>query len=250
MSENEKGGERGVQYPGDSLREAVALLEKMKAELGFAPSSRETIAEALGYKGITGTSARKLGVLTHFELIEKVSNGVYRISELGRRILLPTSDADRATALGEAVSKPALYALLLSKLAGGALPNMLSNILVREYNVNSAGGEQAAKAFRDSLDFAGMLRNGVVSLTPEPAAPPPGVSEQPLQVGGVPAPKVDERRQADAPPPANTELYTIALDGDGKTASIRVPLPLTALGLKRIRSWIDYMSTIVDEENA
>ena len=240
--------ERGIKYPADNLEAAIELLSRVKDSLGYGSASRETLAEALGYRGISGTSARKIGSLTHYDLVERVGNGAYRISELGRRILVPTSPAERQQAVAEAAKRPALFAALFQKYQDHALPTLLPNLLVREHGVGSSAADQAANTFRETAEYAGLLRNGV------------------LRSQGVPdslataTPLVDEITGADATTPQEqpgasvrdgalrASGYTVALDGTGRVSVLSIPLPVTLRDMRRIRAWTEYMTHLLEEE--
>lgn len=238
---------RGVQYPGDSLAEAVTLLEKVRTGVGFASASRELIAQALGYKGLTGTSGRRVATLGHFDLIERTGNGSYKISDLGRRILMPTSEAEKALALAEAAKRPSLYLQVIAKYQGSALPQMLANILARDFKVYAGASEDAAKGLRETVEFAGLLRNGIlydtVDVGSEAPANPSRPSREETPRDPAAAEKPDETVEA-----TSTGTYSIALGGDGRNAKIVLPLPITPRDLKLLRSWVEYMTVATAEE--
>src|SRR5262245_59980290 len=101
--------ERGVQYPADTLEQAIQMLGQVKDAVGFSTANRQTLVEALGYKTISGASARRVASLSHYGLLERGGVGSSKISELGRRILLPTDDEDKRRAVTQAAQSPALF---------------------------------------------------------------------------------------------------------------------------------------------
>jgi hypothetical protein len=241
--------ERGIKYPADNLESAIDLLSRVKDSLGYGGASRETLAEALGYRGISGTSARKIGSLTHYDLIERVGNGAYRISELGRSILMPTSAAERQAAIVEAAKRPALFSALFQKYQDHALPTLLPNLLTREHGVGSSAAEQAANTFRETAEYAGLLRNGVLRsqsvadsiATTRAIAEEPSLSNSPTQV--------QQQGALDRSGGARASDYTIALDGTGRVAILSIPVPATLRDMRRIRAWTDYMTQLLKEES-
>jgi hypothetical protein len=150
------------------------LLEKVRTGVGLGAAKRELIAQALGYKSLSGHAARRLGSLSHYGLLERAGKGAARISALGKAILMPTSDSEKTQAIGVAARTPNLYSALLAKHTGHALPTMLTNLLSREHGVSPTGAEDAANTFRETMEFAGLLRNGV--LVAEPQDSPSGES--------------------------------------------------------------------------
>ncbi len=247
--------ERGVQYPGDNLADALAMLEKVRTAVGVGAAKRELIASAIGYKSLSGHAARRLGSLAHYGLLERAGKGAARISQLGKAILMPTSEAEKTLAIVEAVKQPNLFATLLAKHTGHALPTMLPNMLAREHGVNASVAEQAATTFRESVEFAGLLRNGVLYSSLEsddPAATgnnaaPASRTTAPESAGQVPK-RVTEG--AGEGPSADVMTYTIALDPrTTRVASISMPVPVTARDLRNVEAWVTYMKmAMLDEE--
>lgn len=164
--EKKKGG-RSSSYPAFSLEDCIAAVKKVKEELGSNPSSRDLVARAMGYSGVTGASATKISACVHFGLLDRSGN-TYSTSELSSKILTPVSNGEKAEALVEAVNSPSLYSKLISEYSGKALPNMLENILSRQYDIIDNSAQRAAEIFKKSLEYAGLLRNGVVQKTLQP----------------------------------------------------------------------------------
>lgn len=156
---------RSAAYPNYPLNVVIEFTTILRNALGKGPYSRDTAAIALGYKGISGISATKISAMVHFGLLERTGNGSYSQSELAERIIHPISDEDKNNATAEAVSKPKLYKSLLKDFMGQGLPTQLGNLLIRK-GISSKISNDVADNFRKSLEFAGYLKNGVVSGTP------------------------------------------------------------------------------------
>src|SRR4051812_21527957 len=86
--------ERSRRYPAASIRDAIAYLEQIHVGVGMTAVSRDTMVQALGHSSVNGASKTKLAVLSHFGLLDREGER-YRISELGKRVLIPRSDAER-----------------------------------------------------------------------------------------------------------------------------------------------------------
>jgi uncharacterized protein YifE (UPF0438 family) len=164
ITSDAKKRERSVSYPAIPLEEAITLSFELRKALGRGPYSREDAAVALGYKGVSGTSATKIATMTHFGLLTRHGNA-YSQSELADRINHPVSEEDRTMAIRESVRTPKLYQDLLEQYLGQALPTHLANILMRK-GVGAGVAEDVANNFRISSEFAGLLKNGVVTETP------------------------------------------------------------------------------------
>lgn len=167
-SNDKKAVERSSSYPGVTLEAAIGYTETLRKNLGSTAFSRESAAQALGHPSINGTSIKKTAACVHFGFLTRQGN-TYRQSELSDKYFNPTSDAERSEALMEAIQAPTLYGKLLAELNGKSLPGMLENVLTRNYGITEKASAQAAKDFRSSAEFAGVLVNGVIDLSAQPA---------------------------------------------------------------------------------
>lgn len=167
MAENQnsitKTRDRSTPYPAVTLQEAVESIIKLRNNLGRGYADREVVAKALGYKGISGASAGLIAALGHYGLLERQGNS-YRPSELSERITHEVSSSDRASALRETAATPKLWRMLLERYDGGALPDLLPNLLIRD-GVSANASSDVAKLFRTTIEYAGILNNGLVSFS-------------------------------------------------------------------------------------
>lgn len=163
-SDISKKRERSVSYPSSSLEVAVADIELLLSNLGKGPFSRDSAAKALGYAGVNGKSASRIATCVHFGLLTR-TNSSYCISELSERIVKNITQDERHQALIEAVKTPSLYTKLIDAFNEKALPQMLPNILSRNYGIADRASETAAQVFRDSIEFAGIFRNGIINVS-------------------------------------------------------------------------------------
>ncbi len=163
MSEAIKEKRRSAAYPGVSLEDALTATKQLRDNLGAGPYSRESAAQAMGYNGVSGASSTKVAACVHFGLLDR-ENNVYRQSDLSKQIFVFTSEDERRAALRVAIQKPTLYAKLFEAFDGSALPAMLSNVLVRNYQITERVAKEAASNFIHSAEYAGVLANGVLNL--------------------------------------------------------------------------------------
>lgn len=178
-----------MSCPTINLSEAIKCIDRLKQQLGKGPYGREEIAKALGHASLSGPASRKIAALMQFGLLDRAGN-TYIVSALAERILVPTSNEEKNAAITEAASRPSLYHALISKYNSQALPSMLSNIIVREYGIAESNAAQTVANFKSSLDFAQLMRNGVISsegFTEQSVAdtsdqkPAPSTAEPPKQ---------------------------------------------------------------------
>jgi len=191
--EKKSQNERSTAYPSSPLARVLQTVDQLHKALGSGPYDRDSIAKALGFKGVSGASASLIAALVHFGLLDRSGQNAYRLSELGHRYLMPVSDEEQGLAMCEAVMHPKLYSKLLKEYANRALPLMLPNILTRTYKISSKVAENAAQTFRESCETAGLLENGVIKDIPEEETPTDlkvGIQPRiPVLQGGKVAPK-------------------------------------------------------------
>ena len=214
---------RSTAYPAIGLEEAIQCTDELRKKLGPGPYSREAAAQALNYKGVSGASASKIAALSHFGLLSRTGD-TYRQSPLADRILIPTSDEDKKLATIEAVKTPTLYYRLINDFAGKSLPSMLNNILFHTHKINEKVTKVVASDFEKSIEYAGLLQNGVVT---EPTAEPeenspttPSQGFDPFSIFGK-----------STPPPARTQPVGVKLYPVRLPSGIDIHFP-EAMGYK------------------
>lgn len=153
---------RSSPYPSFDLEQAINGIQMLKSNLGSGAYSSKSMAIALGYKGITGSSAMLISTCVQFGLLSKTGNA-YSLSDLSQKILSPLSDDEKKGAILESLMSPSLYAKLFAAYSGQSLPNMLENILTRQYGIMDNAAKKAAETFKKSTEYAGVLKNGILS---------------------------------------------------------------------------------------
>jgi hypothetical protein len=142
--------------------------------------SAEVAARALGHAGVSesgrlsGPALAKLAALRQYGLIENVSKGKVRISDLGLDFTLHTSaEPEFLNAARVAALTPPLFSELYPEYVR-ASGNAFRAHLIKERRFSEDGAGRVIKAFRDTISFA-KLDDG--SYTPshevEIAAKPP-----------------------------------------------------------------------------
>lgn len=159
---NLKRSGRSVSYPSIALDSAVDFMEKFSTALGRVSCSREDAAKAIGYSGISGSSARTIAALGQYGLLDRVGNN-YSMSELAEEIIHSTDESgiSRKRALAKAAILPKLFQKIFAKLENQPLPSLLENIILRD-GVSVGSAKEVASIFKETLQFSGLLVNGVV----------------------------------------------------------------------------------------
>lgn len=253
-SDDEKS-ERSRRYPSASVRDAIVLLEGIHKGLGLNGGSRDSLAQAMGHTTLNGASARKIATLIQYGLLDRDGER-YRVSGLGRKLLIPVHEKEKIEAVAEAVRTPALYRELGESLDQQPIPVMLANVLAREHGVLSLASNDVAKNFLESVEFAGILgKDGVLrwQLAGKPIEVSPPNQDALLGTVSTDLPPIDTKKpvllsDVQAREPASGLVdYSIPLDGRGRKAIIHLPNPIIASDLRRIISWIDFMKIALTE---
>ena len=248
--------ERGRRSPTYPLNEAIAFLRQIRAALGDGPFGREGIADALNHQPKSGVLSTKVGTLTHFALLDR-ENNVYRVSPLGKRLLYPEHDGARNDAVAEAAAAPSLYKDLLVAFQGKAIPTLFKNVLIQSYGVASGSADDVAECFRQTMEFAGYLRHGVLHERPIQASndssDDDGGLEQDDESEDAPqSPDNSDMRKKsvkssiDSSSNRTADSFSIPLS-KGRTASLGLPRPLNEADHQRLIAWLDLMKDVLIE---
>jgi len=151
---------RSRAYPGYGLAECTEWVRTVQGKLGTGPHDRGSICEALGSSPKSGAAHRKVGALTHFGLLARDAQG-YVVTPLADKITTPLSETENLSAVREALYQPPLYKELIEQFVPeGRVPQMLENTLIRRYGIAPGAVRDAARIFRASGEYAGVLDSG------------------------------------------------------------------------------------------
>lgn len=144
---------RSPGYPSTPLPEMIEIAKKLHDANRTNPIDREAAAKDMGYSGLTGTSAKVLSDLSHFNLIEKAGKGGLRVSQTAVDILYPESADSKTQALHVAANNPALFAALGAHFSDGEpSANSLRGYLMRNGFASAAIGP-IMKSYTETLRF-------------------------------------------------------------------------------------------------
>ena len=87
---DDERSERSRRYPASTVVDAIGNLTLVHRGVGMNGGSREALAQAIGHTTLNGASKRKIASLIQYGLIDRDGDR-YRISDLGRRILIPVN---------------------------------------------------------------------------------------------------------------------------------------------------------------
>ncbi len=123
---------RSPSYPSFPLSEAISRVEHVFDADRQNPVDRETIAQHIGYRGLSGASDKAISTLSHYGLLEKVAKGELRVSSLAVDILHPVSSGAKAEAIAKAARHPSLFAQLFDRFDVTPSAGALESYLKRE----------------------------------------------------------------------------------------------------------------------
>lgn len=164
--------ERSRAYPAYELAYAVDCTNMLHRSFGCGQFDRNLAAKAL--RGVPSSRVhRMVAALVQYGLLVLKSNS-YRVSELGKRVVLPIDEAEFRASVRTAFENPPLFRDLIDHLEGsGRVPDQLTSILMRSFRITSGAASTAADVFIKSGRFAGWIdcENSIASGagTPETA---------------------------------------------------------------------------------
>ena len=158
---------RSPNYPQIELSDAIILADTIHKKEGTNFTSREALAELLGYSSVNGASDKKIGAMTAYGLLERNADRELRVSKLALSILHPESLEEKIDALMEAVTSPNLFREIKDKWPDTPPSDAsLKSYLIRN-NFNQNSVEQVISVFRSATALADPEKNGhTVDTTP------------------------------------------------------------------------------------
>lgn len=243
---------RSAAYPAITLEEALKRLENLKTRLGLNGSfNRETVATGIGYRSVSGASARSVAALVHYGLLDRDKDN-YTISEIGTNWLLPSDDHVRPRIEKEAAVKPKLFYQLFSEYNGQVLPKLLSNRLVTQYSIQSNVASEVVKLFRDTLRFAGLLDDNDVVISESQTPPKQSAKDTDRKADPPPIFQIDSQSRSDkADEPLATD-QGVHHTGEGweLTVSLKAVNRLPSAAREKLRALMKAADDLTDELEA
>lgn len=180
---------RSPNYPPIKLGEAIELIRAVQKKEPKAYAAKEVVAHHLGYSSVNGASLKKLSALNAYGLLEANEARELRVSDIAKRILFPTDEAERREALAEAAMSPSIFRQLHAKWPEGPPSDeTIKSYLVRQgFNENSVG--HVVAVYRDALRLA------------EPETPMAEADDEPDSAPKEAAMQTTQRPQATAATP-------------------------------------------------
>lgn len=165
------GASRSPNYPQMNIVQAVERMKKVYAEEHTHSVPDQSIASALGYSSLNGTSKVVLSALKKFGLLVPSGDG-FKVSQDAVAILeLSPDDPTRIVALHKSALRPPVFKQLHEKY-GADLP---SDASLRHYLVGlgfeSDAANQVIRFYKETMNFLdtqGPIKNSNLEVEREP----------------------------------------------------------------------------------
>jgi len=243
----------GTAYPYFGLPTALRIVDAIRGAGGDEAANADVLT-ALQVTKNDRVWAYGVPAAIQFGLVERVGRGDIgrvRITELAKRIALPTNTEEKRVAKGEAFQQPELYQKLLERFAGHPLPQKegLRNLLCREYQIVESMAAGAADAFLESLREAEMV-------SPQDTVLRSGSQASKQDKGNHQRADDDEDDGGGDEDEGEAKTKSVRVPADfiahmfplRRDLNVTIPLPatLTSKDVARLKKWMD---TLTFDEN-
>ena len=245
---------RSPNYPQIGLRKAIELAGVVYKAAHTAKAPASTIAAALGYNGLNGSSLGVLSALKKFGLLESVGEEL-KVSREGLSILVdPPGSIVRAKAIMHAAFRPALFAELRKEYGDNPPKSddfLRAFLLKRRFLVSVV--DVPIKTYRDTMvmvdEAQAVLGQEAVTLetsrTVELDEDEETSIAPALNVTTASAPTTSVQLTA-PPPPMLASAHADYMDdvyklGDGRAFILRWPASMTQEEFEEFNDWISLL---------
>jgi hypothetical protein len=170
------------QLPRRSMEQALRVARALRETLAGGPAPWEDIASAMKIGAFAQNNKYYLWSAQAYNLVQK-EDDKYTLSEIGRKILAPTSPNEDREAIVQAILTPVILSRLYTDYNGSPFPSEehLGNVLERKYGVPRERIEEAKLLIRENGIYAGILQQQpdgsmVVRLDPKSTGIPEPLS--------------------------------------------------------------------------
>jgi len=235
---------RSPKYPGTPLSQAIDYVAKIHKSERTNPIDRAVAAQAMGYSGISGRSAKVLADLIQYGLLEKGSKNEVRVSRRAVEILHPESEASKREELAAAAFEPELFQRINERFPDGKPSEAsLRSYFVREEFTDSAI-PSAVRAYMETYEF---LENatGYESHSHPSQLAQESVPDQPVK--RTPTMQTQQNTGGQSSMPADFKAPQMHLDWGNKRAWVSGHFATKAAAQELIDFANAVMATLPDE---
>lgn len=185
---------RSPNFPALSLEDAMKTAGELYSKVRKMTVDRDAAAKELGYTGLTGRSLKVLGALNQYGLIDNVSKGQCRVTDLAEQALHGFPEEEKAGALHRAARSPSLFRAIYEEFGEEIESAHAIRSFLLKRGFTDRGVESALQSFLATQRFAAL--KGASESYGNEDAPPPGSSPDPDEGEG------EEKVQTVTQPPA------------------------------------------------
>lgn len=154
-SPNVRNRVRSPRFPSQGLPDSLRHLKAIYDAVHSSNIDSETAYRLMGFAGKSGSSAKALGSLRQYGLIEGVGDKT-RVSDLAFAILEPASQIEKAEAIFDAARNPDVFDDILVRF-DGRVPQAdepIRAFLIRDLGFQKKAADQCIHTLRESLVYA------------------------------------------------------------------------------------------------
>lgn len=181
------------QLPRKSLEQALRIAKVLREVFGGGPATWDEIAKALK---IASNPMNKylLWAAKAYNLAEK-DDERFSLSELGRKILVPTKPGEDKEAIVQAVLTPVIFSRFFTDYNASPFPaeEHIGNVLEVRYGVPRERSQEATALLRENAIFSGILQqqaDGSMLVRLDPTFAATALPAAPESVDVAPGPSV------------------------------------------------------------
>lgn len=147
------------QLPRKSLEQSLRVARALRDVLAGGPAKWPDVASAMGISQGSQTNKYFLWSAQAYGLVEK-NDDEYSLSEIGRKILAPTSAGEDKEAQVRALLSPVVFSRFFTDYNGSPFPSdeHIGNVLEVRYSVPRDRIEEAKSLLKENGLYAGVLR--------------------------------------------------------------------------------------------
>ena len=163
-----KTRDRSPSYPAVGLREAIERVRRLYESDGKAGAPMEAAFRSIGFGGKNGASLKVMAALRKFDLVQYQGGRAVPTKTALDILVFEDSDERKKAAKRAAALSPDIYRELVEAYReAGRLPSdtALKSELIADRGFNRNSVDAFLKDFRDTLELAGLARDGVLALT-------------------------------------------------------------------------------------
>jgi hypothetical protein len=232
---------RSPRYPSYALEDAIGHAEKIYTGVHRSPVDSNTAYRMMGFSGKSGASAKALGSMRQFGLIDGIGDNT-RISDLALKILEPASQGERVGAILAAAMEPGVFKSVSDRFTG-KIPSVdepIRAFLIRDLGFSKSGADECIAALRKTLAYAHAF--GLETDTIDNSA---NANASPAAVGGDknPAPERESQLTVQANESGANEFMRVRLSKDC-TVELRFEGKVESKALDNLMRYIELQKEV------